>query len=167
MIVRAAEPRRQDLDVAGTRPRPAATIPARSPNPTDAGQRVPDAARLHDGLERVGQVRGHRARLRLQHDDHACRSPRTATARRSPGRRTNTSSRRARRSRSTIRRPRSTRRKATLTHRVHLGRHAGESFPRPGWTYNAARHGDQPVAGRELRRQRHLRVLVHRQGSDA
>ena len=60
-------------------------------DPAKLAQHVPAAARLHDGLERLGLQRGDRAATTTTSRSR-CRSRRTRTARRSPGRRTNTSS---------------------------------------------------------------------------
>ena len=56
--------------------------------------------------------------------------------------------------------------KATLTHRVRLN-DAPQVVPASGWTYNASGTAISLLpAGTSIRRQRHLRVFVHRQGSD-
>jgi hypothetical protein len=56
--------------------------------------------------------------------------------------------------------------KATLTHRVRLN-DTPQVVPRIGMDLQRRRHGDQPVARRHaVHRQRHLRVFLHREGSD-
>ena len=87
--VRAAQSRRQDVDATLNRV-PGGNDPGAITDPDGARQLVPDAARLHDRVERLGQIGRHRA-TRTSTRRSRCRSPRIRTARRSPGRRTNTS----------------------------------------------------------------------------
>ncbi len=132
--VRAAEPRPQDLDDVGTsffrRRRSGFDY-----QPDGTGELVPDAARLHDGLERVGLF-GRNRQFGLRHDDDVSRLRRIGTAPRSPGRRTNTSSAQA--ASYALNYPAATldQTKATLTHRVRLN-DTPQVIPASGWTYNA------------------------------
>ena len=56
--------------------------------------------------------------------------------------------------------------RATLTHRMKLN-DTPQLIPTAGWTYDARGTADHPVARRHvIRGQRHLRVFLHRQGSN-
>ena len=137
-------------------------------DPVALDQFVPVAARLHDGVQRLGE----RPRRAYEHDGDGAFSgaARIRTARRSPARRTNTSSARA-----AVVRAHVSGRDAEPGERQRSdasrspGRPAARSCPTSGWAYNATGTAIHLTTRQrqEFRRQRHLRVLVHREGPDA
>ena len=95
--VRAAQSRRQDLQHASNRGA-GGNDPGSITDPAIARQHIPDAAGLHDGVERLG-LRAPAPTTPTSTRRSRCRSPRIPTAPRSPARPTSTSSPAARRTR--------------------------------------------------------------------
>ena len=138
--VRAAQSRRQDVS-ARSIAAPAATTRARSPT-RDARELVPDAARLLDRVERLGLRRRARTTANFNVDASTCRSPRTpdGSTITGPAYEYIVSPRRPS---YTLTYPAATldKSKATLTHRVHLERHAAGGAG-DGLGLQRRRHGD-------------------------